>query len=408
VLLRELRGLAPIVLITGGLLSLFIYLASSGHIASSTGGYRDLVEYWAAYRLLGSDPYSPADILQVQNQAGAGFDAPLMMWNPPWLPLLMPGLSLPFDQACLVWRLTNVTLWLLSGVILGFAYRQRARSSILPWLIFTTISAPALLNLQMGQMGSLLTFGAALVIYGWAAQLALTLGVGALLLSVKPHIFIIFGVYFLVRLCIERRWAFAVIALMPIILVCGLTYLAYPAVIGHWLAAVQVPPEGAIDPRRWMTPTIGRWIDILLVWGGLNLGTVASKTILLTGTAIGILIAQSKKLNHAAPAPALTALAVSILASPFSWSFDQMVLVLAQVAVLSTLWESSESIVHRWTALLAFAAINLIMLVQWVVFHAELQYYFWFPIAQCILCVIFYPRPTSLAANQTYRSYQKS
>jgi hypothetical protein len=46
----------------------------------------DFVEYWAAARLLlnGGNPYSPAELIQMQREIGWSQPLPLIMWNPPW------------------------------------------------------------------------------------------------------------------------------------------------------------------------------------------------------------------------------------------------------------------------------------------------------------------------------------
>lgn len=387
-LLKELRGLAPILAVCAGLSALFVYIAGTGLADGVKVSHRDLIEYWAAFRLLDENPYDPARIFQIQNSAGAGFADPLMMWNPPWLPLLMPGINLPFNQAWLVWKLVNVTCWFMSGVVLMASCRAGRRQSTAPAVIFAAFSAPALLNLEMGQMGSFLTLGAALVIYGWSVGGALTFGLGALLLSVKPHIFLPLAAFFAVRVVVERRWRFAAVATLPTAVTVAFTCFRYPEAVPAWIAALITTPEGAIDPRRWMTPTIGRWGDILMIWGGLSVGTLISKAILLAGILGGGWVAVRKHASCGGVEPALTALMISVISSPFSWTFDQMVLVLPQVFVLATVWRESESIVQRWIALLGFIAINMVMLVQWLVFGADLQFYFWYPVIQVLVCIL--------------------
>lgn len=389
-LLRELKDLVLPIFVAFGLHFLIIHLASSASEQQHFFWFSDMSEYWAAYRHLGDNPYDPAEMLLTQRGLMPEIETPLMMWNPPWLPMLMPGLWLPFDQAALAWALTNIILWLSSGLVLMRAFRTTSTSTVrnlLPWLIFPLISMPALVNYKMSQMGAVLTFGTALVLYGWRIQHSLTFGLGVVLLSVKPHIFTVFGAFYITRLVCNRELLFGLRSFLPIACLVGLTSALYPLAVSRWLTSVLVTPAGAIDPRLWMTPTLGRWLDTLMSWLGLNLGRATSTLVLFSGVTYAIYLGIRSGPLQFSPFLGLVLLMLSYVASPFSWTFDQMAFVLPQTAVLAMAWSYSESKIRRWRLLLIFLTINLGMLIQWVVYKAPLQYYFWYPLLMTAVCV---------------------
>ncbi len=392
--LAELRRSAGFCLIAFLIIVAFVAIGSYYTFESPMFRFQDFIEYWGAYRLRSDNPYDPTALLEIQNAEGAERVTPLMMWNPPWTLLLIPGIWLPFQNAAFVWTLCNIAFWGGSALLMARVFSSDVRTGEkmgLSWIVPALISFPSLVNLQMGQMGGLLTLGTALCFFGWYCRRQIFFGLGGALMTVKPHLFAILAVYFLVRIIKERRWDYLASAGICIALLVGWSTALYPDATLDWLAAMKSPPAGAIDPRRWFTPTIGKWIDVLLARSNIPAGRIGSLTLFVSGVIFAARLAQKGASERQQDGSmALFALIISICLSPFGWIFDQSVLVLPQTVVIAKVLESSDSFRIRWTVLSAFILVQFALLVHWIGFGMEMQAYAWFPIVQSLLIVILY------------------
>jgi hypothetical protein len=112
------------VIIFGSLLALQAALTTS-HV-----GEKDFLGYWSAAHLLltGGDPYDPGALRKLQHSVRpeqVNKDAPpAIVWNPPWLILMLLPLGLlPFDLATLAWLFCNLVL---VGLSLAMAWQSLA------------------------------------------------------------------------------------------------------------------------------------------------------------------------------------------------------------------------------------------------------------------------------------------
>ena len=149
-----------VIICLGCALDLSMVIASS-HVASSTGVPTDFVDFWAASRLLvnGGNPFSPAEVLQLQQSVGYREPKPLLMWNPPWtLSFVLPIGFLDYGLGQFVWLLLQVFFLLLSAQRLWAIYSPTARQPYLPWIAAFTF-VPTLMVLIIGQITPLVLLG---------------------------------------------------------------------------------------------------------------------------------------------------------------------------------------------------------------------------------------------------------
>jgi hypothetical protein len=169
---------------------------------------RDFITYWATGHQLvrHANPYDAAALDALEREAGFRGGSPYFMRNVPWaLPLALPLGYFDAQTAALPWSLFMLAL-LIASVRMLWGMIGRAASpanSQLIWLGYCF--PPALDCVLLGQTSILLLFGLVLFLrlhrsHPFAAGAALWL------CSLKPHLFLPFGVVLLVWLVISRSY----------------------------------------------------------------------------------------------------------------------------------------------------------------------------------------------------------
>jgi hypothetical protein len=285
----------------------------------------DFVRHWAAGRLFfsGDDPYSPTEIQVLQDQVtGQAASSPVITPNyiPPWtMPLLAFFGLLDYPTSRLAWLLFNVAVLFLSTELLWKIYGGSSKHKWIAWVVCFSF-APTISVLGKGQTSCLILLGIAGFLYftehksnGWIA------GAFAALITIKPQVFYLFWPIFLFWLVKQRKFK-------PF-LGCGITILLLSAIVilfnqdiffEYWYALKYH------SPSMFATPTIGGylryfvfgidqfWLQFIpsvigLTWGAFYLYKNHSTWL------------WSKEM------PLL--LFASILTSSYSWTYDQVVLV---------------------------------------------------------------------------------
>ncbi|HQH28101.1 MAG TPA: hypothetical protein PLP17_11940, partial [Oligoflexia bacterium] len=98
----------------------------------------DFIEYWTAFHIAGrgGNPYDPAAMLAMQRELGRAGTQPLMMWNPPFIfVLLYPILQLPYAASAAVFFWVNVLLLIAAAVIFRSLYFPAGSPLSLPLLV---------------------------------------------------------------------------------------------------------------------------------------------------------------------------------------------------------------------------------------------------------------------------------
>ncbi|HEX3661139.1 MAG TPA: glycosyltransferase family 87 protein [Acidobacteriaceae bacterium] len=210
------------------------------HFASS----RDFVVYWASGQQLvhHGNPFDPQQMAETE-RAG-GFDRPgaFYMRNPPWsLPLTLPlGLASAQVEA-LPWSLLLIGLLVLSVRI---TWQMFGRSGThLEWLGYCF--PPALQCVLMGQTSLFLLLGLVLFLW-WHRTRPFWAGAALWLCTLKPHLFVPFGVVLLVWILVGRQWRILLGALTALAASCLVITLVDPAVwaqYAHWAAISGISHE---------------------------------------------------------------------------------------------------------------------------------------------------------------------
>ena len=184
--------------------------------ASGTEAVTDFVDFWAASRLLitGGNPFSPSEVLALQQSVGYGESKPLLMWNPPWtLSFILPFGAMDFQLSRFCWLLMNVFFILLSAQKLWAIYGQPERKSYLPGIVAFTF-VPTLMVLIIGQISPLILLGIVGFLHFERKNQLFLAGVSTVIISVKPHLFYLFWLGLILWVWQERRCQVAFGAMM--------------------------------------------------------------------------------------------------------------------------------------------------------------------------------------------------
>lgn len=317
---------------------------------------RDFAQYYAASQIArhGGDPYAPEGVLAVQRAVGYTGQYPVMMWNPPWLILLLSPFFLDwsFGAAALLWIVFNVAAMLIVvSLILDLARRPpgahgkqaESVSRIVPpppLLIAAALTFyPWLDNLRSGQLGTFLLLFAVIGIWCFANRRDVLCGAAWAVLSVKAHLFLPFFAALAVIILSARRWRIALSALLTTGLLVLLADIFYPTLSGRWLSSLihTADVTKVISVFEWRSETFVAWLrgivydltgeraDSLMLWLPL---VVVGATLFIT----------SFKLRHFPHwGPLLMLLAISVVAAPYGWFSDYTLVLPLQIVLVDRL-----------------------------------------------------------------------
>lgn len=324
--MRKLAYLVAAYVIAAGLVEQRAF-ADADASGFSPGGIRDFVAYWSAARLLltGENPYSPSTVLDLQRSVGMIEPTPLIMWNPPWtLFFIWPFGLLDFTTAQFLWLVLNIFLVMFSAQRLLQLYGGAQDKAGTVWILaFTFI--PAVYSLILGQITPVILFGltAFLVLERKQNWFGMSLVLG--LMSIKPHF--VYGFWIALALWLWRRHHWRILLGSGLIVViAGIFPLFFDTEIySHYVAVYQ--STGYLKPFDLPVPSLRNVLIRFFEIDGIlveHLPTAAGAT--------WVLIYWRRYREGwiwAEHLPLL--LLVSILTSPYSWTYDQIVLLPAIV-----------------------------------------------------------------------------
>jgi len=226
----------------------------------STLGLGDYIAYWSAGRVLadGGNPYSPRELLAVQQAQGWADDWPNIMYYPPWaLALVLPFGLLPFWVSRLVWLVTGLVITIWSADRAWIYYGGQEQKRMIAWLIALSF-VPTLMVLRIGQIAPWLLLGTIGFMEAERRRADWLAGAAFALTTIKPHLMFLFGLTVLVWCIAQRRWKILAGSMVAAGLATALACWRDPNVFLHYQQfAVSNPPFGNV------TPTIGGMLRVL-------------------------------------------------------------------------------------------------------------------------------------------------
>ena len=254
--------------VTGLMLAYTVLFICVLPMIGKLAGGRDFVVYWATGQQLvhHASPYDAGAMLRIER--AAGLDAKFkvgFMRNPPWaMALAYPLGFIGLRAGALLWSL--VLLGCLAGSVL-MLWRMHGRPETnVHWLGFSF--APALLCVSMGQTSlfALLRYVLFLRLHRQHQFLA---GISLWLCSLKPHLFLVFGVVLLAWIVLSKSYKILAGAAVAMAASCAAVYFIDP---GAWSQYAQMMHSYGIETepipclsillRLWLRPQ-AMWLQFL-------------------------------------------------------------------------------------------------------------------------------------------------
>lgn len=314
------KGVVPLLILIAVCVAMVVFLWFWSRSAQLSRG--DFTGYWSASYLfrIGSNPYDEKLMLQTQRDViGSDLDFVVMAWNPPVLfVFLVPLTYMTFINASATWFVINLLLILLACILLARMYFPDDLKHLILYFVTAMLFSPVLSALAIGQITSLVLFGLTAFLYFSQKRYWFAAGLVLLLISVKPHMAILPGLYILLFF-LKRRISHGLIGLLVGGLICVVGLFLFRV---EWIA--DLSKLLSIAPLGWATPTFG---GILSKWQITDLGRFG----LVLFIPLVIFLALKKTPEPKVILPTLILLNVPF--TVFGWSYDQIVLLipLAQI-----------------------------------------------------------------------------
>ncbi len=298
----------------------------------------DFIEYWSASRiyLAGGNPYSPDELLRMQQQGGLSIQQPTLMYNPPWtLPIVtLFGL---FDRPVgqILWIFTQIgTLLFCSSQIWQF-YGGQSKQRWVAWVVTFTFGPVVSAVLFQGQISPFILVGlVGFLIYIDKPGKAWLAGTFAVLASIKPQVPYLFFIVFFLWVLYNKKWT-ALIGFATFLILLNLIVLAFnPHIYNQYILCIRNN-----GPTAWATPTIGTYLRLLFNPTGYYLQFVPP----LLGAVGSVIywIKYHEEWSWKDELPLL--LFVSVITSAYSWTYDQVVLLFPVLIVFIWLLQKKKN-----------------------------------------------------------------
>lgn len=337
----------------------------------------DFIRYWASGKLnvQGENPYELARIIKLQEEAGDANSniSNAIVLNPPWaIALLMPFGLFDYYIGRLSWLFLSIALILISAIILWKIYSGNPKHR---WfvILLVFIFAPTISVLEVGQIAAFVLIGITGFIYftsvvrnDWMA------GISLAIISIKPQLILLFWVALLFWIIQQRRWKILLSIIVTILSLTLVAVITNPHIVGQYLHMLQT-----YQISDWASPTIGAyiryfWLETQQFW--LQFLPVVLGGIWL----IYYWYRHYETWNWVNELPII--LLVSMILSPYSWTYDLVVLIPA--VVLATIWIANDW--KRWSTalmLIIFLGISILDLVL----HMKLDDFWFIWVAPAVL-----------------------
>jgi hypothetical protein len=238
-------------------------------------------------------------------------------------------LFLSFSEAAALWLLCNVCLLIASAILLTRVYRPNTRPLLL--LLPSVLFLPVWEAINWGQLSVLLLFSVSLFLYGMDKKKDSLAAVALVLMTVKPQLFLVLGIALVWTTVSEKRLGPVLRASCLFAALVLLTLIISPDSISAWLAASSggsslQPTRGVYD---WKPATLTTWLRILIP--GLSEKIIWLLPTMVGSGSLAYLLTKKTTILWARHMPLI--LALSLLAAPYAWLYDQSLFLVSQMAI---------------------------------------------------------------------------
>lgn len=207
--------------------------------AGKMAGSRDFVAYYATGRQLVHhlDPYDANAIRRIEHSAGLSVNGVLLMRNPPWgLPIAFPLGFLDVRVAAALWSLVVLACLLISVHLTRILHGSPPNHLHWLGLSFT----PALMCLTMGQTSLFALLGLTLFLYYHRTH-PFAAGASLWLCTLKPHLFLPFAAALAIWILLNHSYKLLAGAAVAMAASCAITIWIDPSAFSAYLALMRSP-----------------------------------------------------------------------------------------------------------------------------------------------------------------------
>lgn len=284
----------------------------------------DYVRYWAGARLFisGGDPYNPPEIQEIQDKVTGPEFAEVVMtpvYIPPWSwYLLLPFALFGYPISRIFWLGANVAAVLVAAELSWQIYGGPKDKKWIAWLA-VFIFGPTISVLQKGQVTTFMLLGLVSFMYfikvkpnSWLA------GSSVLLLTLKPQLFYLFWPALGVWIVYYKQWKILIALFATAAIATIVALIIDPAIFLQYLNALRYYP-----PTAFATPTIGGVLRYFIF--GAQYFSLQYFPVLLGG--VWFLFFELKSIRNWNWLRTIhLLLLVSLITSPYNWSYDLVLL----------------------------------------------------------------------------------
>ena len=265
-------------------------------------------------------------MLSIEKEQGYSSSKPIMMWLPPTaLILLKPFLIFNFKVSTLFFLAFNIIALITSGYLLQLTFDTESSSKKIKFktILASIIFLPAWDCINFGQVSIYLLLFLSLFIFFLKKENYTLAAITLIPLSLKPHLFIIFGLALLLWLYKNKEWKFFLTALTSLCFLITASYLQNSHSLLNWLEAISKGGvHGAVTTQEWMPATIGTWLRIFLGQDQTYLMWIP--------TSIGMLYITLLDLKK----DLLKIICISLTCTPYGWYYDQSIFLTLQIYLI--------------------------------------------------------------------------
>lgn len=294
----------------------------------------DYSTFWAAGRLnlSGGNPYSNEDMVHQLREIMPAYtpDVPMITFYPPWvLPIIMPFGMLEYSISRMLWFGLNIIVIVFCADRAWLLYKGRHPNRWISWIIALT-TLQTFNYLIVGNISAIVLLG----VIGFLSIIQnerrdILSGAFISLCMIKPHLVYLFLFAILLWVIESKRWRVFLGFILTLLVLTCLALIVNPEVLwqywlgpGHFTPAVYTVPTIGSFVRQFFFSGNNFWIQYLPTFAG----------------GLWFLFYWKKHHNrwHWLEMTPLLIL-LSIIAAPFAWSFDQVVLILSIIQVFTWL-----------------------------------------------------------------------
>jgi hypothetical protein len=323
-------------------------------------GENDLLAYWAASHLFitGQNPYDLNNLRQVESvtrpERFAQGEFLLVSWNPPWLLLFFAPLSLlPFDVAKLVLVIANVVLVAVCAEWLWRMFVPEPDNSGLTICLFASFMLGATITmLAIGQISIVVLLFVLVGIWALEKKHDWLAGAAFFMVSIKPQVAYMMLLILFLYILRHKRW---MVLLGMISVGLGSAIVAW-IIVPNWISAyLHLIPN--LPYLQMYTST----------FGSLMAGLFGIEIFRFSALALLFFVPFLLRTFEREPLSGLSFIfLLSLPFSPYGFAFDQVVLLIAIIQLISWMYTGQLSQRMRWgvaISLVVVYAINFRMII---------------------------------------------